>query len=306
MSIVKRVIGVALLAGSIAGGIYHYGEQSVSYPAMTVDSPPTTTCIPSVCLAPEFATGTDLTAGAANQVPANAATSPSPNTTASPRSVYVLGDSLTNGMMHNVPKGADNLATSLNKNGWPSAVIEAACGRPLVGKGMFASCDKGRPQKSTGINQISKPADQDMIRKSDAVVVALGTNDSSKDPAIFKDTATQLIQQIRGLHKTARIIWVNTYFAPYSGKGNKYLAINKIIANLGVDVVDYAGGATPFYRQVCSDGTHPCPDGYGKMIEGIINKLNADEPLAALPIAPTPETTISTRPMPTTSTSSHP
>lgn len=190
-----------------------------------------------------------------------------------PGTIYVLGDSLSAGAQKLTK--TDSLEQSLTRHGWRDVMVQAACGRPLLGNRQYTSCEEGRPQLLTGHARIQEPADQAFIAKSEAIILELGTNDYYQDPSVFKASAQQLLTELGSINPDLQIFWATTYLDP-AVKGTHFQAINQVIQELGVNVIDYASTAAPFTMPTCSDGVHPlCNGGFANFIEVITDKVGS-------------------------------
>lgn len=107
--------------------------------------------------------------------------------------VTVIGDSYSFDMQGSVYSSGRTLSQAFAAKGW-NAYVSGRGGRGI--KGTITP---------TGYQQAVK--DQDIIRRSQAVVIELGTN-TSMDGANFASNAGALLKLIRGYNPTARIYWV--------------------------------------------------------------------------------------------------
>jgi hypothetical protein len=107
------------------------------------------------------------------------------STLASGSDVYILGDSIT--------VGAENTYITDFKQIGITTVVDASSSRSLIGKGTDGN-------KLSGLQAIA--ADQADIKKAQAVVIALGTNDY--------DTPANIDSAISALNTSVPVYWVDT------------------------------------------------------------------------------------------------
>lgn len=173
--------------------------------------------------------------------------------------VYLLGDSLTDGMR------MSGLADSLKAQGW-NPTITAACGRHLVGDG--SSCAPA-PVLS-GMNQIAQPADMDAIKNAGVVVVGLGTNDAGSPT--YSDDVTAMITKIKALNPAAKIYWTNLIST--DGNAPTYQAMDGTLAGLatsnGFTIIDWATQALKVGAY--APGTYH-PTDYQPMVDFVVSQL---------------------------------
>ncbi len=180
------------------------------------------------------------------------------------KNVYVIGDSLTDGM-----KTTGNLAQQLTSAGWNPSQIEDTVGINVA-------------------NSIPRlQADSGNVWSAGTVIVELGTNNCSlsggspscMSAAAFEDQITSFVGAIKKINPTARIYWVNIY----TTKGSVYQSINQALSSkasaLGYKVIDWASEVTNNPAKYSFDsqlGVHQTGgSGYTSMAGFVVGALGA-------------------------------
>lgn len=183
----------------------------------------------------------------------------SSSSTAINGNVYVLGDSLTEGMANT------GLADALQQKGW-NPTINGQCGRHLVSDGFncYGQAILG------GMNQIDQPADQTAIKNAGVVVIGLGTNDPGSPT--YGDDVTAMVSKVKSINPNAKIYWTNLFST--DEKEPLYQAMDATLSSLagtdGFTVIDWATQATAVGAY--APGTYH-PENYQALVDYVVNQL---------------------------------
>lgn len=218
----------------------------------------------------------------------------SPTTGVAAGKVFVIGDSLTYGSV----KSGDLLA-KLNDAGLTTDTNYKTIDKPksgLLARVQGASVDATGGISIRGTNDWID-SDKAGLAQSDIVLIALGTNARSEARAAGKPTDDKsvaevqsksiddLVKSIRDIQaassekKTAKIIWINTFFQD-TAYGN-YQIINDTIASASLrnnfSVMDLAVAAQTDTKLTPDGGdkVHYSPDGYKYRSEYIASHINS-------------------------------
>ena len=167
--------------------------------------------------------------------------------------IYIVGDSITNG-------AKDNLKTAFKDIGMEVSKINAEDGRAV-----------SRPTMSGvgGIDAVKE--DKDIIKNSNSVVVALGTNSGVEDLNV---QIPKIIREIKSINSNTTIYWVNVFS---TGEGSSRVNRDKINSQIkknsseGYSVINTVSKGI----EVGSDRTHPTPAGSKKFAEIIAKAISS-------------------------------
>lgn len=205
----------------------------------------------------DWSPGTEVTPS--TSVPPETTEAP-PTTLPPSRSIYIVGDSLTQGVQADSREGRQ-LDDALRTNGWEDVLINAECGRPFsTSTGNFDPCGEVT-SAAAGLEQIN--IDQEFIRGAGAVLILLGTNNVSESPVDYIAQARTLVARVHEINPIARVIMPTIYV---ERRGGNYHDINQALIaeapRMGVAIADFASQAQGHYSlEGCTDGIHPCESG---------------------------------------------
>lgn len=180
---------------------------------------------------------------------------PSSSRAEGPRSLYVLGDSLTVGM-----RDKADLPSTLTDAGWQVTKLNALGGRTI----------------DQGLAEIDK--DAATVKDSTTALVALGTNDFNRDAASVQRSMQATVDKLKGINPDVEIKWVDFYIAsgdgerPDSRKLNQ--ALDTVAAANGIDVVQW-GDSEEAGTSLGPDGVHMTDEGYGAMAAFVTKSIDA-------------------------------
>lgn len=185
--------------------------------------------------------------------------------------IYMVGDSVTVGLYY---VGQKPLKDAFDKKGW-SADVDAWGARSLDRLGQKDVYGNLPGRDKSGLDAIK--ADTDAIKKSDTVIIALGTNASNGDVGDFKQQATDAVKLVRKANESANIFWVN--ISAVYDPGNNYRkhvddynkAIDEIAGKQNIQVIDAAKASI----ELQSDKIHPSDAGYKQLSKVIIDGLSS-------------------------------
>lgn len=171
--------------------------------------------------------------------------------------VYMMGDSITVGVKNDLENELKDAGVEVTK-------INSSGGRSFEYQG-------SGPDSGDGIEAIKQ--DKEQIKKSNTVIIALGTNaeggESKGNTTLFKKYSKQALDLIRSdeYNPDAKIYWVKL-FATNPGVNTK--AYN--------EVIDDMPNVTPIETlneniDLQPDGTHPAGAGYKKLAKVIASSL---------------------------------
>ncbi len=168
-------------------------------------------------------------------------------------SIYMLGDSITNG-------ARANLESEMAAAGFVVAEIEADGGRAIT-----YDSSGGNP---TALEAVA--TDTAVIAGADAIVIALGTNSGNEDLNV---QIPVLIKQVRAANSSAAIYWVNLFYTSNSGPAARNEIIASQAAASGYTIIDTTGAAI----ELKEDGTHPTTTGNTTFASTVASGLKASQ-----------------------------
>jgi lysophospholipase L1-like esterase len=158
--------------------------------------------------------------------------------------IYVLGDSLTEGM-----QGEGGLSNKLFTAGWKGVTVNGECGRSLASD-RTGPCPENRGKVVVnGISVIDQPEDNAAVAAAGLVVVGLGTNDFGDTQ--YETHARELITKIKTINPSTKIYWTNLYST--APEATAYPAMNTILSKLAGEqlinkVIDWATEGRGYYQ----------------------------------------------------------
>lgn len=178
---------------------------------------------------------------------------PTPSTTANGASVYMLGDSIT---VQSTSFIESEIAAS--PNGYTLTKINADSGRAIT----YDS--GGSPLAPSGIEAVVE--DASIIRTSDVVVIALGTNSGNEDLNI---QIPALIKEVRNTGFVGKIYWVDLFYTSKAGPSIR----NSVIYRLATTELYTVIRASQANIQLSEDEVHPTDAGRQTFAQTTINGL---------------------------------
>lgn len=173
-------------------------------------------------------------------------------TVAAGASIYMLGDSIS-------VLSENKLRESIESRGYTISGFNADGGRAIT----YDS--GGSPLRPAGIETVA--IDANIIRDSDVVIVALGTNSGQEDLTVQIPT---LVQSIRNTGFTGRLYWVDLFYKSRGGPDIRNAIIEDLHDDLSYTVIK-ASQATIELEP--SDEIHPNTTGQGQFAEVVGNAL---------------------------------
>lgn len=131
---------------------------------------------------------------------ANTGSEPSPPQTDNEK-VYILGDSIT-------VIAESTYKKKLSDDGWDVTI-----------NGLSSRHITDSPPSPSSLDQIKK--DESKIKEAAAIVIALGTNDSSNSESAIKSDVGKVLDKMKALNESASIYWVNMIDTRYESNTNK-------------------------------------------------------------------------------------
>lgn len=174
-------------------------------------------------------------------------------------SVYMLGDSITEG-------AENNLTEEFKKKDINNVLINASVSRSITAAGITKD-------RTSGLQAIEDDKNKPGLKDADAIVVALGTNQMDSN---FKKSVGDLINKAKEVNADAKIYWVNV-FSPISGKGVVNETIREVASSNGAEVINTVNGNIEI---ALSDPlhVHPSPAGnkrFAEIVAGGIGTNNS-------------------------------
>ncbi len=161
-------------------------------------------------------------------------------------SVYILGDSITN-------QSRDSVSSAFETEGYEISSINADPGRAIT--------KDTAGDDPTGLEAVNE--DLPIIRESDAVVVALGTNSGIED--LSKEIPNLILAIRDGGGFTGHIYWVNLFYTDGTGPELRNAAITEQSSTYNYNVID----TTSAEIELAADGIHPTVAGSQQFAETI-------------------------------------
>lgn len=175
--------------------------------------------------------------------------------------VYIVGDSLTEGMLNL----GGNLKEKLTAKGWvPTA--DGAVSRRIA--------DGTSP--NSGLDQLQK--DKTAVTQAGTIVVELGTNNYGADDASFTRDLQKVYDYIRSVNPNATIYWMN-YGASKETQDSKLAQKTILLATFAqknnIKIIDWAAISDKYTIADSSLGIHPNATGYGVMADLVATALGS-------------------------------
>src|SRR3989344_1203279 len=179
----------------------------------------------------------------------------SPAPTPAGTKAYLLGDSISLGAKPLIESGfqAKNVQVTVN----------ASASRSILRKGVSDG------NKTSGMEVLDIPAQQELIKNSSNIIIALGTNvDGSGSVVSYETNMKRLIEKARGINASANVSVVNI-FSPAVAKKDAYNAmLARLSKSLKFKLIDVASKAI-----VTPDNIHPNPAGQQIFADTIVSAV---------------------------------
>jgi len=180
---------------------------------------------------------------------------------------YVLGDSISLGSKEEITASLNKLSDAPDKK----VTINASVSRSISGKGITPD------NKTSGLEAIAQPADEEAISKAGVIIIALGTN--SEGPASkYIENYSILVKNIGKLNQTAKIYGVNIFSSvPHKTSYNN--ALDENARRLGINIIDTTGQQI----SLSADNIHPDVAGQKLFAEAVANGISDFQSTAVIP-----------------------
>lgn len=192
--------------------------------------------------------------------------SPSSTQTAStPGPIFMIGDSITEGM---ITQGG--VKDKFTAKSFQPVTNDASSGRSFTGAGDTTNAGT----TTSAFNALALPNNIAAIKASKYVFVGLGTNPGGTTPSNYGTQIDQTIDRIKAINGSVQIYWMNVFSPIISSRTERNSILTQRAASKGFTVID----ATPLESQIAFDvyKLHP-KDGanYAILADYVVNKVTA-------------------------------
>ena len=181
---------------------------------------------------------------------------PVAETTNTPGPIFLIGDSITEGLTSPSLGGA--LKTDLENAGFKPAVVDASVSRSFSGGGITGN-------RLSAFAALDLQVNKDAIAASDYVFVGLGTNPlGDVNETTLGNEISQTITKIRAAKPSVKIYWLNVFSPKINQKDARNTILKQQASTNNFTIIDASAASIAI-----ADGIHPNAAGY-KTLTGII------------------------------------